>query len=639
MRGASGERGQVILVIALGVFSVMLGASAMALDWGNSLLQKQRLQNVADAASLAAAQEISRGRSIADAVAVAQSIVSSNTGGALTLAYPGTGTGSGLTDGLELSPSTGEARVALSRQVGTMIAPVLGVNSIGVAARSRAIVGPYGVLPVTVKRFSDGNTAYDLGESGNPEQVVDYISSAYSAPSTPRYISSWPSPLSASPAAPAGDTLPDAHDPQVSGPVFAFVGRQSSPNVANSSDFHFFVAPDVRNITAATPTFYNGITQGDLTSTQILKNVTSGYILSRGYPGPNPTVGEQLGTFSGAPTDQAVEAMKKTYKRGDVVTAMVYDGTVYRKPSFDLRVDSAIKTSSSINITPPPPPPVLPAPGSPITFQVTLTPVNNFASTSGVQFSATGLEGWADWKFESGGLNSPYNSGPVSGGALTLTFSISATTEVQGARTAVIRAFDAESGTTRTVTASVVVGSIPAFSVSSGEAYRVVEQGSSTRFDLDLKGWNGYPTTDVAVSQEWVGGTPAAVTVSTPSTVRVRDGFTASLRVNVDAGSGATTGEWTMRIRLTDPNDASRSQAILLTVQIIPASTNPTVSLTTSFVKVLGYANFRITYANNASSPSPSLDSNTVYAYAVSGLVADPRLLGLGMTARLVPWR
>ena len=48
------QHGQVLVIVAV-AFTVLLGAAAIAVDLGNGQLQKRRLQNVADAAALAAA--------------------------------------------------------------------------------------------------------------------------------------------------------------------------------------------------------------------------------------------------------------------------------------------------------------------------------------------------------------------------------------------------------------------------------------------------------------------------------------------------------------------------------------------------------------------------------------------------------
>ncbi len=614
----SSERGQVLLIVAMGFFLVLVGGSALALDMGNSVLQKRRLQNTADAAALAAATELSRGHSVDDAVVAAQGVVAANTSTA-TLPYdPTSSLGPALQQGIEFEGST--VRVALKADVGTYFAPVVGVNKVNIGAKSRATVGPYGVLPITFKRFSDGNTAFPLDPPANPDRVTDYLMPSQDLFGHPITIGDWPSPLTQSPSPAASDTADGHYDPTVSGATAPLIGHDAVANVSNGNDFHFFVAPDVRGFSQVTPTFYNGADLSDTSAAQLLKNTTLGYILAGGYPGPFPHPGEELAAFSGVTNNDAVHVMQERYKPGDLVAAMVYNGTVYRKPSFTLQVTPDILTSAS-------------SPPTTLTYQVTLVSVNNFTHP-GVQFSASGLAGWGDWQFADAAPNTPYTI-PVTGPD-PVTVTLKVTANQSGARTALIEAYapppvGSSEGQTRTICATAVVGSAPSFSVSGTEGYKVVEQGSGTRFDLQVDGWNGIGTEDAPVQVGWVGfSSPSGVTLSAPSTVQVRDGHSANLRVNVDVGAGASTGEWTMQVNVKDADSShqERNQTIYLTLEITSSSSSSTVLLNTSFVKVLGYSNFRIDYFTN----------NTVYAHAVSGLFSSPDQLGRGMSARLIPW-
>ena len=158
MRESSLEQGQILVIIATALFFVMLGATAVAVDLGNSFLQKRRLQNISDSAALAAAYELSRGSTQSDARSAAEAIVASNLGTTFTFPTTNTGSGNDLTEGIEFGLNN--VRVALKRSVNTIFAPILGVNNLTVTARSKAQVGSSGVLPISVKRFSGGNTAF-----------------------------------------------------------------------------------------------------------------------------------------------------------------------------------------------------------------------------------------------------------------------------------------------------------------------------------------------------------------------------------------------------------------------------------------------------------------------------------------------
>lgn len=632
-RGASSEQGQILVVMATVLFFVLLGATAVAVDLGNGFLQKRRLQNVSDAAALAAAYELSRGATQSVARSAAEAIMSSNLGATFTFPAGNTGSGTNLTEGIEFGLNN--VRVALRRPVNAMFAPVLGVNALTVSARSKAQVGRSGMLPISVKRFSGGNTAFPLDSAGQPDPVYDYLKPKNfdTITGNPR---AWPSPLTSSPSPEAGYTPPDGYDPNVSGRVMPILGHDAQANVANGNDFHFWVIPDVRNVTQATPDYYNGVTP--LTSVQQLKDLSSSYLWPLpGYPGPHPVVGEQIAVLNGVDTKKAVDALRKSFRRGDVVTAMVYDGTVYRKPSFSLQVDQAKKSTSSL-VT------------NPVTFTVTVVPNNNFSS-SGVKFWATGMQGWADWQFGSGSLNQPYDLAvPASGTAVG--FQVSSTAEKTGARTALIMAYDQATGTAASVAVTVVVGGEPGFSVSCSEAFKETEQGSPAEFVLQLTGENGYPQTDVYTNVlEWYvfnpldptnptslnQTPPSGMSVSIPSNdnpARLKNN--AQVKVNVLTGAGTPVGIYMVRLQLWD-GTPSHVQEVHLVVEVILAGTGTNIASATSFVNVLGYANFVITYYNNSTTPSNE-DNNTVYGYAVSGLAADPSGLRMGLNPRLVGW-
>ncbi len=628
----SSERGQILIVIATALFFVMLAATAVAVDLGNGLLQKRRLQNVSDAAALAATYELSRGSSQNVAQAAAEGVVSSNLGTAFTFPVSNTGSGTALTEGIEFG--TNSVRVALKRSVQTMFAPVLGVNSLTAGARSKAQVGRSGVLPISVKRFSAGDTSYPLDSAGQADPVYDYLKprNVDTIIGSPR---AWPSPLTSSPSPEAGYSPPDGYDPALSGRVMPILGHEAQANMANGNDFHFWVIPDVRNITQSTPDYYNGVSGA--TSVLQLKDISSSYLWPLpGYPGPHPVVGEQIAVLNGVDTKKAVDALKKSYRRGDVVTAMVYDGTVYRRPSFSLQVDNGKKSTSSLV-------------SSPVNFTLSVMPNNNFSS-SGVRFWATGLSGWADWQFGPGSLNQPYDL-PVPVSGATVGFQISSTIERTGARTGLIMAYDQTTGTASSIAVTVVVGSEAGFSVSCGDAYKEAEQGSPAEYTLQLKAENGYPHTDVYTNVlEWysfnpldpvnptsLAGPPAGMSVSisandNPAAVNNN----AQVKVVVLTDSGTPTGIYMARLQMWDGTPA-HTQEVYLVVEVVAAGTGTSLSSGTSFVNVLGYANFAITYADNHTTPS-SEDNNTVYGYAVSGLAADPSALRMGLNPRLVGW-
>ena len=223
-----------------------------------------------------------------------------------------------------------------------------------------------GVLPVAIKRFSDGDTRY---RSGYPRQPL-------AGPRLPpagsqRRDFHLAVPLDDPPPTAAGYSDPEHYDPAISGRVFAFLGENAHPNVAQSANFHFWVGADIRDITnPAGATFLGGLDSSS--SLQTMKDIEASYFAQKGYSGPFVDVGDQVAAMLGVDWAWTVTQVRKVFKRGDVVTAMVYDGTVYRAPSYSLDVTPVPQTRANINQN---------LDGSYFApYRITLTPENGFAS-------------------------------------------------------------------------------------------------------------------------------------------------------------------------------------------------------------------------------------------------------------------
>ncbi len=638
-RNGSGEDGQVLIILATAFFFVFVGAAAMTIDLGNGMLQQRRLQNATDAAAVAAAADLSRGDTPSNAAAIAQSVVNSNYG-AVNLTYYPTGTqGVNLTNGIEINGD--EVRVAAQTPVKTFLAGVIGVKTFTVSARSRAGEKFQGVLPVAVKRFSAGDTSIPLSTGNgnstpNPRNgdAYDYIAYGGDNP-----LLNWPSPLSASagqdqlqngsgssnPVAAADPGPSDICDPSIAGPVFPFLGRHALANVANGNDFHFWIAPDIRNITSPSPEYYNNVQA--LTSAQQLKNQESGYIVS-GYPSSPPVVGDQVAIFSGTNTSNTVQLMQETYPRGSYVTAMVYNGTVYRKADFNLNVTPSW-TGNALNGG---------DQSNGATFPIQLTRINGFSDA--VSLSVVAPPHW-NWQLS----NTTLSGGPSDSSVLTVwpdtTLAPTTPSNQPFSGTATFEVIGSSPNVTKSGEATVVAGSKKYYSLSSQVPYQVVAQGSYTQFDLGAISWNSYSGNVSLSGWSWVGSAPSGtVTVTTDTSVAtVKNNKPGALEVYVNVGSDASVGQYTLLVTANDGTGSQNaSQSVYLTLQIIPPITATNITNTTGYVNILGYANFQITYYNNASSPG-SKDNNTIYACAVSDIVSDPDQLNKGMIPRLLPWR
>ncbi|HEX2987893.1 MAG TPA: pilus assembly protein TadG-related protein [Chloroflexota bacterium] len=629
------ESGQVLIIVAAAIFFVMLGAAAVAVDIGNGFLNKQRLQNTADAAALAAAYRVASGGSDAAAVRLAavtaaQSIVTQNTGGTVTLTDRGTGSDPNLADGIQISGN--DVRVVLNKNdVKTFFAGAMGVGNISVIARSRAKVNAGGgVMPIAVKRYSAGNTLYQLGTNGNPGSVTDYLAQATNGPSG-SWPGSWPLDLLVVDASPAASLA-------APGPVIPILGRDAQANEAQGNDFHFWVAPDVRNITWSYPpgpTYTNGITAGS--SAQDLKNLESSYF-SPIRPGYNSVEGlphqrDQVAVLNGVDTQNTVGEMEKYYGPGKYVIAMIYDGSVHRKPEFQLQVNPTLRQDNHGTLLP-------------LDYTVTLHQTNATYPYwgNGIGLSVVGIESdFATWNFSQ-------NPVDVAGADKSVTLTITAAhrtdptppatepLKTSGARSFLIRAYDNLNHVQRTATAAVMFGNTAAYMATCSSAYQQIQQGSSGQFIVDLTGYNGYTNHTISVgSPQWEGPAPSSGTVhvgyvnhnpdsvQTTSVNNVRDGHTSTFNVYLDVDPGASTGQYILRIPMSD---GSVTQNMYLSVEIYPTTSGTTVGNMVSFVYILGYAAFEIDHYTN----------NTVYAKAVSGLVADPSSLMVGSAVRLLGW-
>ncbi len=139
-----------------------------------------------------------------------------------------------------------------------------------------------------------------------------------------------------SPDCPASESSP--------GPEFEIAGRGASPNSGGNA-FSGPVMLDLRNI-ATSVTAYNG--QSTAQNPNAWKKSIINYILTQ-YPGPPVPAGEQLAIYSGVNTGNILDALDKRFKGNstEIVTSLVYDGTVQRKMDFDIFVKCASTASTT----------------------------------------------------------------------------------------------------------------------------------------------------------------------------------------------------------------------------------------------------------------------------------------------------
>ena len=337
-RSTAEPRGQVLVIVAIGIV-VLLGVSGLAIDVGRLMAERRHMQTAADAAALAACQLLKDG-AVTDVAAAAQrarSVATVNMQGSPSgtigvMADPAVyedQDGSGFLDADELVSgvvvSGTSVRVAVSGDVDTTVARVIGVPSLGVGARAHCVLQQEPALPLVARRYD--------GPPGPGGAFVDVV--ATQATSTSGQVDA--NPLGYDARTPASEAA--------KGPLFEIYGTASKAH--NSSEFRGFINLDIRDFRDITSRdYYNGEEPGR--NENIMKGEQAGYVVD-GYPGPGfpavttpPTGALQVATLSGHNTDQLVSSFDEIYDPGDRVFLAVYDGTVRAIPDFSITPPSRI---------------------------------------------------------------------------------------------------------------------------------------------------------------------------------------------------------------------------------------------------------------------------------------------------------
>jgi hypothetical protein len=381
----SRPRGQALPLVVL-MLTVIFLIIGLGIDGGLLYAQRRLMQNTADAACLAAANQLALGRDSATAQASAVTVIQQNLGpsgagtGANapgTLSYaniadvyaPNAGAGTGLTRGIELSGP--QVRVALTSPAFTYFMRLMAQPSYTVAARARcdATAGAGG-SPFAVARwqgFDDkGNQmssglstdialAAQVGGSKGADEVRDVLARSTAAPlATKSSPGSWPgwntadypgSPdtgtgLYSQPAQPAS-APPSAQWSQYATHANPGVEIQLAGQGAASNGGNGFTGPvllDIRNITSPGAGFYNDIDPTRASSTNkdfITRNILKGYF------GPPIPPGTQIAFTPGVSAGQVQKPFEMRYNPGDVVSVLMFNGTVYSDADFTTSFPSA----------------------------------------------------------------------------------------------------------------------------------------------------------------------------------------------------------------------------------------------------------------------------------------------------------
>jgi hypothetical protein len=703
-------RGQSLPLVAL--FAVVIFAMmGFAIDAGMLYTQRRLMQNTSDAACLAAANRLSLNQTESQARTAAQQVIQTNLGATPgsgvnapgTLSYtavsdlytPETGSGTSLTKGIKFSGA--DVRVALQSPANTFFMQVLGISSYTVAAKSHCDAkAAGGGTPIAVARWrgydSGNNIVYNRlttnqqlpqpagpGAGAGNMTVRDIL-----RPEASSVISQWPGWGSADyPGDPdAGTSLyssPSLAASEASpGPEVPIAGADARPNGGDTS-FTGPIVLDYRQTTFPSPLFYNGLTPS--TALNTYKDYIAKYIYGP-YPGPVVIPGQQIGYYNGVSAGQVIDPFNTRYKVGDRVAVLIYNGTIYSDPDFEVRFPSpAVSTDSSrsrsadsfsspyVGCDVPSGYTFDGQSGSQTTrkdaaaYRINVLP-QTYSTFKLRAFLSTDPSGWGEMMGSwNGGSWQDFNingAGPVVSINTTgqnLTFdarpdadfsctdpSTLSTTDYpmrkNGAQTIYLEAQDTATSKRRGVyvllNQNADTNDFFAYFGGTPVTNEPLEPGNSTSAELTLTKVGGSADLDIGSGTsnvqvgtiQWYDPSDLNTALTSGTSYNgvnvVVDHSGSRDMVTISASNSATTGKsYYLRVPLTY---GGFTHHVWYYFAVRPALSN--ASGIDQFVYALGYTTFKITYS----------DSNDVRGRAVSGLAREPEEIISGFQPRLVAW-
>ena len=640
-RPTGAPRGQVLVIVALGIV-VLLAVAGIAIDVGRLMAERRHMQTAADAAALAACQSLKDG-AVADVAAASQrarSVASVNMQGAPsgtvgTMADPAVyqdQDGSGFLDADELvsgvSISTTSVRVAISGDVETTLARVVGIPTLGVGARAHCTLIQDPALPMVARRYD--------GPPGPGGSFMDVLATELT--STSGQVDA--NPLGYDVRTPAGDGVV-----RPKGPLFEIYGTGSKAH--NSSEFRGFINLDIRDFRDTTSRdYYNGAEPG--TNENTMKAEQAEYVYS-GYPGPGfpaavqpPTGDLQVATLSGHSTGHLVDAFADMYDAGDRILLAVYDGTVRAIPDFSITPPSLI-TLPSTTSSPTDGPNFTVSRNSAFTGSVELqlvgdldapNPAHNILPTPGTGAPASGSmnepifnpDGFTfAWNQSSRTVAmEDFSTSNVPAGIYTVWVKGTSSVPTKSRRHPVAVAIG---GATRGFNLSNSTTSASAANFGDAVTYTIrvrseswQTSGSATQVALS---WDPNSLSDCLLNPV---AQPAGMTVAfSPTVVTPGTGQGTASTMTVDT-DGLAAGCYLFTVRGHATNSAGQpvTRLVVVTLYVVEQPSDG------SYVEIIGFAGFEI----------DSVTSNTISGRAISEICADPDCAGLRAVqrARLIPW-
>ena len=649
-RGARGGRevrhdaGQVLVIFALSI-TVLFAAAGLAFDVGRFYAERRFLQNAADAAALAAANSLIQGRTQAEADTIARAVLASNfahdPNGVTPSLPPVTpvyqsgfaGNPAYLINGILFSGN--EVRVAVQNPINYSFGRVVGLTSstIGGQARAKSIAN---VMPIAVRQFvySPGPaSSTPVPCNDNQNTFMDFFATADTAcygTDTNGSLRTDPSALG------AFDPVDPGSDSAQHGPVVAILGQGAQPG--NGADFRGFIALDIRNFaTTSSQLYYDGVTSG--TNSNTLKALESSWILDRGYKGPGfppvispPDPNDQVAIMSGNSTGAAIDAVIARYVPGQEILVNVYAGNVMAIPDFTLAPTSiSLPTSGTTALA-----------GSmkvsrnqAFSGLVTLETLADTLDPANPMVLATLVPG-ADPVTNDVIAYTPNGVNPSLGGGTTVNMTNVTTS---GATPGIYALWvQGQAGapylTTKLEPFSLTIGTVTKdFTLTSdASTLDAVTAGSSVTFNLTLQNAPnkntafGHPVTLSVDPSPPTDPGVGAITFGSTSVTPTKLGASTSLTINTGT---LASGSHSFTVRATGMNGDATNRKVThlmkLTVRVTPSN-----GAAQEYVDISGFAVMRIA----------SMDANTINAYAITPVIADPNdyRLRRGQVAKLVPW-
>jgi hypothetical protein len=638
-RRTSRQQGQVLVIVVIALAG-LFAAAGLAFDVGRFYSERRFLQNSADAAALAAANALIRGESTSQADIRAREILTVNfahsPSGISPSLPPATpvyvsghaGEPEYLINGILITGQ--EVRVAVQNTVGYTFGRIVGLSNTVLEGQARVVMKGR-LLPIAVRNFinpSGPNAGLVAPCPDDRRNFMDFFATANTAClGDDSSFSGRTQPRAGNPF----DSSNPASDPTNHGAVVEILGQGAQPN--NGADFRGFVALDIRNFQAlGTQQYFNGVTAA--TNPTTLKSLEANWVTIGGYPGPlfppitsPPDANDEAAAMNGNSTGTVIDEVAKRFAKGDEVLVAVYSGNVNAIPDFGATTPATI---------------ALPTSGT-VTTAGSIKVSRNQAFTGQVTLSTL-----ADTLDPA----NPMVLGTLSGGATPITYNPNPVTPSMGSgqtvqlkdMTTVGAApgiytlwMQAQAGspylTTKLIPFPIKVGTVNGdFSMSADAANKVaVNSGDTVTFRLSLNNASsGSYGRTVALSVD--GPLPAGigpVSFSAPSVTPTSSGAISNLSINTGT---MPTGRYLLTVRATGVNNDSTPRPVThLMSLIVDVQTGD--SGNQNYVDISGFALMRI-------ASDPIVNSNTIWAYAITPVVLDPDdpLLRRGQAARLVPW-